>query len=305
MDGNTLQQHTLEELEHRLDELPLLPAVIARLLAMSPDDPDYFDQVLELAGADPTLSMRIIRLSNSATNAPVREITTLQEAIVRIGSREIAGLITALALMRVFTPTTQGQNNLWIHSVEVAATSRAIARLEPDLGVDPEQAYLCGLLHDIGRFVLFGDSPEEIGRIDESDWHTPAQLIWKEREISGFDHAELGWHACRKWDLPEQVTRVVQHHHVYSNLEDVVPGRMLYNLVQVVQMADFFSIHAIRNTNLTELSPDVLVESLSANCIHPLWENPPTTAEKLAGKVSRILEETALIADGLGLTGHQ
>jgi putative nucleotidyltransferase with HDIG domain len=305
MDGNTLQQKTLEELEHRLDELPLLPAVIARLLAMSPDDPDYFDQVLELAGADPTLSMRIIRLSNSATNAPVREITTLQEAVVRIGSREIAGLITALALMRIFTPTTQGQNNLWIHSVEVAATSRAIARLEPDLGVDPEQAYLCGLLHDIGRFVLFGDSPEEIGRIDESDWHTPAQLIWKEREISGFDHAELGWHACRKWDMPEQVTRVVQHHHVYSNLEDVVPGRMLYNLVQVVQMADFFSIHAIRNTNLTSLSPDVLVESLSANCIHPLWVNPPTSAERLAGKVSRILDETALIIDGLGLTSYK
>lgn len=306
MDGNTkLQYKTLEELEQRLDELPLLPAVIARLLAMSPDDPDYFEQVLQLAGEDPPLSARIIRLSNSANNAAVRPITTLQDAVVRIGSREVAGLITALAVMRVFTPTTQGQSNLWIHSVEVAVTSRAIARLEPELGIDPEQAYLCGLLHDIGRFVLFGDSPDELGRIDESDWHTPAQLIWKEREMSGFDHAELGWHACRKWNLPEQVTHVVQNHHVYSNLDEVVPDSILFNLVRIVQMADFFSIHAIRNTNLTSLAPGVLEETLSANCIHPLWENPPTTADRLAEKVGRILDESALIVKGLGLPDYR
>ena len=71
MDGSTLQYKTLEELEQRLDELPVLPAVIARLLAMSPDDHDYFEQVLQLAGEDPPLSARIIRLSNSANNAAV------------------------------------------------------------------------------------------------------------------------------------------------------------------------------------------------------------------------------------------
>lgn len=191
------KQSTLIGLKDKIQDLLLLPAVVARLMSLSSHDEKFFEKVLELANDDPPFAVRLIQLANSAVHAPIKPITTLPHAISRIGAQQIISLIFSMAVLRVFVPTTQGQRNLWIHAIQVGLTSRAIAKLSPSLKVDPEQAYLCGILHDIGRFVQFEESVEELGKIDESHWTTPQQLIKAEMKLYGFDHAELGWHACQ------------------------------------------------------------------------------------------------------------
>ena len=291
----------LSDIEKRLQVLPLLPSVVARLLALSPNDEDYFEKVLTLAEEDPPLALRIIKLSNSASSAPINPITSLQGAIARIGANEIGNLITSMAVMRVFMPSTQGERNLWIHAIQVAVASRLIARTSSSLKVNPEQAYLCGLLHDIGRFVLFEGAPKELATVDETDWTTPKQLVDVELEIYGFDHAELGWRVCRKWSLPETINTVVKHHHVYDLPEQLSRDVTLANLIRVVQMADFFSVFVMLNPDALTREPALLEQSLNEKCIHPACSEPPVTAGQLQHLANRIWEESNTITSELGI----
>ena len=108
-------------------------------------------KVFELSQEDPTFALRVIKLSNSAVSAPVNPITNLRDAIVRLGVKSVASLVTSMSTIRIFVPITQGEKNLWVHSIQVAACARAIARAATALKVNPEQAIFvvyCMILDD-------------------------------------------------------------------------------------------------------------------------------------------------------------
>ena len=129
---------TISELENELEEPPLLPAVIVRLLALDAKHENYFDKVLKLSQEDPTFALRAMQLRNSAVSSPSSPITTLQDAVVRLGVNSVASLVTSMSAIRVFVPKKQGEKNLWVHSIQVAVYSRIIARIATELKVNPE-----------------------------------------------------------------------------------------------------------------------------------------------------------------------
>lgn len=221
---------TIAELEKKLEELPLLPTVIVRLLALDTNDENYFEHVFELSQEDPTFALRIIRLSNSAISAPVIPIETLRDAVIRLGVKAVAGLVTSLSAVRVFIPTKQGEKNLWVHSIQVAVCAKIIAQTASELKVNPEQAYICGLMHDIGRFVLFDKASEELNLVEESNWDSPEQLVITEHNLYGFNHSELGGRVCKKWGLPESIIKVVANHHTYNLPASISNDPKLANL---------------------------------------------------------------------------
>jgi len=295
------KNNTLSGLIEKLHDLPMLPAIVTRLMALSPNDEAFFEKILELAHDDPPFSVRLIHLANSANQAPASPITTLPHAIARIGAQRIAGHIFSMAVLRVFVPSTQGQRNLWTHAIQVAIASRTIAKIVPSLAVDPEQAYLCGLLHDIGRFILFDESIKELGRIEETNWTTPQQLVDAEMDLCGFNHAELGWHACQKWGLPKLVELCVKQHHNYSLQSSDPKCKKFTNLVQIIQMADLFSMMIMMEGEVLSMQPKQLEQKISESCFPPKWDNSPCSAKQLQGEAIKINEEAEEILSGLGL----
>ena len=297
------RRSTLESLQSRLTALPLLPAVVAKLLALDPAAPGFFEEVVELARQDPPFATRLLRLANSASVAPLEPVTSLQLAVSRVGARRVAGLVTSLAVLRVFVPTNAGQRLLWTHSIETGVAAEEIARLAPELEVPPEHAYLCGLMHDIGRFILFQVGPQELGLVDETGWSTPAELIAAEKAICGFDHAELGWHACAKWKMPELVVNLVRHHHVYVADDDdrLPPG--LHNLVKTVQMADFLSLLCTHHPDITDWSVARHESLVHDHCVHPGWTEPPVGVPALTARINEIQAESRRVIARLGLGG--
>jgi len=197
----------------RLAELPMLPAVLVKLLSLDTENDDYFEDVITLGNEDPTFAVRLVQLSNSTFSSPSEQITTLQQAVVRVGVKAILSMITGLSVLKVFNPKTDGERNLWIHAVETAIIARNITRVNKTLAVDPEAAYLCGLLHDIGRFVLFDANSKQLSRVDEAHWESPQQLVEIEQRILGINHALVGFMACKKWELPILIAEVVKLHH--------------------------------------------------------------------------------------------
>jgi len=247
-------QKMVIEINKAIDDLPSLPSAVSKLMALSISDSHYFDIVQEVAEQDPTFAVRLLKVANSAANASISEITSISHAVARIGTRHIKELILAFAVAKIFIPRNDSERNLWVHSIQVAVASQTIARISSHLGIKPEEAYLCGLLHDIGRFVLFNKFPEGPIRIDEKDWESPEKLLEVEKEVCGINHATLGAYAAKKWGLPHEVTNVISNHHSYDYLT-LTPAEIKESkLVQIVQMSDFLSVLLMKN-------PDILVSS--------------------------------------------
>lgn len=232
------EQVLKKRLEQHLDELPTLPIVVAKLMALRPDDDRYVEHLVELLETEPTFSVRLIAAANSAASAPVRPITTVRGAVARIGATAVSHMIFSMAVLRVFVPRDDWEKSLWRHALQVAIASRSLALHG---GVNPDEAYACGLLHDLGRFIMFQEAPDLLRRVDEGDWDTPDALIEEERRICGLTHTELGAIACARWKIPDVIMRVVHDHHMKldqlpqgSSRDEVAIAR----LVATVRIAD-------------------------------------------------------------------
>lgn len=236
MAPSSLNSDTRRRLERHIDNLPVLPLALANLLALDPEDENYFDEVIRILESEPNFAARLLAAANSAASAPAQPVTTLAGAVARIGSRGATNLVLALSVTRVFVPRDPWERSLWRHGIQVAHAARALARRVPeDEGLNPDEVYSCALLHDLGRFVFFQEAPDQLRAVDEGDWETPQALIEQELAICGLSHPEVGAMACSKWGLPEVIVRAVRQHHdplpaSFSNPDEKV--------VAIVRLAD-------------------------------------------------------------------
>jgi putative nucleotidyltransferase with HDIG domain len=233
----------IPELERRLEQLPLLPAVVSELLSLDPDANEYFDELLHLAERDPGFAARVLRCANSAYSAPLEPIVSLREAFIRLGTHQCARLVLAVAVTKVFSAATPAHKLLSIHSLQTAMFTRMFSEEVRELRRSREQAYVCGLLHDMGRFVLFDVAPTHLEPTHERAWTGDSEMVELERETLGYDHALLGAYVCQKWQLPPAVTEVVRYHHERR----LAPDCAVEGLVRIVQWADELSIVLTRH----------------------------------------------------------
>lgn len=223
-------------LERRIDELPVLPTVVGQLMTLDQEHNEFFDRVLALIESDPTFAARMLVAANSAASSPRTEITSVRAALTRLGSSGALGMILAVAVSRVFVPRDPWEKSLWRHALQVGSAARALAgSVDERLNVRPDEAFTAGLLHDVGRFVLFGEAPEKLRRIDEGDWDDPMALVEMERSICGITHLDLGKMACDHWGLPSLFGAVALRHHE----QDVDPHRGPVDaLISLIHFAD-------------------------------------------------------------------
>lgn len=228
-----------DRLRRQVDNLPVLPTVVGRLMVLDRDDQAFFDSVLKLVENDPTFAARLISAANSASSSPRTPVASVRGAIARLGSGGAASMILSLAVSRVFIPRDPWEKSLWRHAIQVGTAARSFAAVTTGIGVSGDEAYTAGLLHDVGRFVMFEQAPEALRRIDESDWDTPALLLETERSVCGMNHAELGARACHHWGLPDLLVDAVAQHHE-SGLDSAAgPRQALAALVQFADLAMF------------------------------------------------------------------
>jgi len=280
-----LQRRTIASLESRIERIALLPAVVGRLAALDLDSGNATDEIDALVRSDPPLALRLMRLANSSLVGG-RVIDTIPEAILRVGSRGLANMILALSVVEVFVPHTRGQRNLWIHSIQTALAARRLATLRPDMGLGLEECFLAGLLHDIGRFLIFENLPQEMAQLDEADVASPLELVAAELQVCGFDHATLGYEVCSRWNLPESVCEMIRVHHLYGQERSQIPPEVLA-IVRLVQEADCLSFGLLRHS-ATAFHSDVDRDRAIEASLRPLAASErvvstPILAQELIG----------------------
>ncbi len=289
----------LHSMEEKIDELPLLPQVLVRILQLDPKSEEYFEEFEHSAKEDPAFAVRVIALANSAASSPVAPISVIRDALARMGATTVASFVASLAVQRVFMPTEPNQILLWKHSISTAVAAQRVAELVPQLQVQPGHAYLVGLLHDVGRFVMFEHAPKQLLEVDEHNWQTPDELEVVDVEVFNFTHSELGYLACEHWGVPDAIAEIIRHHHTPLQ-GTIVPGSTDATTF-CVQVADRLSVTLIDSEDCQSLSNDQVKERIALHCLKSEEERRLLAMDRLAAELPMIRRESEYLIQNLGL----
>lgn len=188
--------------------IPVFPVAAMRTLEAMRDKAASISHVVEAARRDPATAGAIMRLANSALYCDRGDVSTLQMAVVRLGL-EISRKVVASLAMRplLFLPKME---SLWPHSVDVADLAEQVAGLAE--GIDPGEAYLAGLLHDVGRIALRATTLYDAARVQGLE-QSGCPAVYAEDLILRTDHAVLGSQIATVWRLPERLVSAIRQHH--------------------------------------------------------------------------------------------
>ncbi len=189
-------------------QLPPLPDLLVRLRTLLDDESVDAPSVARLVRNEPAIVASLLKIANAAAYAGLQEVKDLNQAIARLGLKQVGSLITALMLKEHFRSNDPEKRRLlqglWDHAV---ATGLAARRLALQNNGDPEQAFLAGLLHDTGRLLVL----KAVDFLEDKDKEQfTGSLIL---ELMDALHTELGYETLTSWKLPEAICRIARHHH--------------------------------------------------------------------------------------------
>ena len=209
------KQIQLDVILDRVAELRPLTNNVKRLIRAL-DDPGLSAAIAaDLVGLDQAMAAHVLRLANSVYVGYRSSCGTLREAVMRIGTKRLKTLALGVVVTGPLSEPMDGyrfaKEELWRHSLATATIAHwlAVALRYPD----PEEAYVAGLIHDIGKLVL--DQHVEAAYEDVVDIVRQDGLeVWQvEQATFGIDHANVGGLIAREWQFPEKLVSAVQFHH--------------------------------------------------------------------------------------------
>lgn len=210
----TEKKPALEAVARRVTEMSTLPQVALQVLEVARDPESGAADLTNVVEGDPSLSARVIRIVNSAAYGVRQTVTNLHQAISFLGFNQIRNLAITASVSEAFKKDDPvgpyRRSNLWRHMVSVGICARLVARR---CGIrNFEDAFLAGLLHDLGLVLLDQVAHPEFCRVMQS--LDPARSLCEvERDVYGFDHCQLGDCIGEIWRFPVIARAAIRHHH--------------------------------------------------------------------------------------------
>ena len=217
-----MQRYHLREKIGTVDDIPPLPALASKIIDSCINERINYRQMAELIRRDLALTSKLLSLINSSFYALDKHIDDLTHAISLLGKKTILNLVLSISIFNIFTPEGKKRERqlaaFWKHCLACAITAETLART---IGYpQTEEAFIGGLLHDIGKLIAFIRFPEEFSLFlnqlqmqaesGENSKTTPLEL---EENILGLCHHQLGKWTAERWDFPEKIINAVWLHH--------------------------------------------------------------------------------------------
>ncbi len=205
----------LNALVRQVRELPALPETVLRVMQLTEDPKAGVADAAKVLVSDQALAARVLKLANSAFYGSSRRIGTVSDAVVILGMRTTRNLVMAASCEALLEGEVAGyglpRGVLLRHSLACAAAAQALAKRAGYRGL--EEAFVAGLLHDIGKVVMNAYERDQFGEV-LAKMSGGAASAEAERAVFGFDHAEAGGCLLERWNLPPALVSAVRHHHV-------------------------------------------------------------------------------------------
>lgn len=220
-------------------DLPPMPQTVLKAREIMEDPKSDFKELGSLLETDQAIVAKVLKLANSPYYGMAGKIGSAQHASVVLGHKALAELITMGGTASILGKTLEGygmdSSALWQHSLGVAFGSKFIAnRRRPALAND---GFTAGLIHDVGKLILDRHIVERWELFEGFMSEGTARFLDAEREILGFDHAEIASDVCKRWNIPQALSVAIRYHHHPSRSNGD-------ELTQIVHVADVVSVMA-------------------------------------------------------------
>jgi putative nucleotidyltransferase with HDIG domain len=234
----------MERILRDLDSVPSLPTMVIELLNLTSSSEATFADIVRVIEADPGVTTRILRLARRLCGHEIK-IDTIRTAVSQLGFDAVRNAVLAMKIVDVFkTPDAVSstdaaprfdRNALWQHCLGVACAAELLAQ-QTKGAVHPEEAFIAGLLHDIGKLALDYVAPGSFAKAAARSRKDRCCPTESERAYLGIDHCEAGRVLAKQWELPETIvlTAWLHHHHTRAVPDDMEHGPM----IGLIRLAD-------------------------------------------------------------------
>jgi len=208
-----------------LGALPTPPDLYLRLAKELSSPLSTLDSIAAIVKEDPGLTVKLLQIVNSAAFGISRKISNVPEAVQLIGTQILRAIMLTVQAFKFYEETSMRSvslTQLWNHSLRTAIAAERLARFEKLPPQWCEEAFVAGLLHDIGKLVLAANADEEYEMIFKKSRAENIPLDQLEKEMFGATHAQIGAYLLGLWGIPENIINTVELHH---NLSEDTAGR--------------------------------------------------------------------------------
>lgn len=217
-----------------IEQLPPMPAAVDELIRSFVEDDVSVEVIADKISRDPALCLRVLKIVNSPFYGLSRQVASLSEAVLILGFSTVRSLALGASFMHRLPQAPSGAfvpAEVWRHSLYAALSARRLAKYAK---VDPDWAFTAGLLHDVGKIVMYASEPGLAEGVQACRVAEGLRPYEAERMVCGVDHAEVGARVLAHWRLPARIEHATAEHHV-ANPEKVEP------LTDIVYLADIIA----------------------------------------------------------------
>lgn len=208
------KKNILQKLD-RAKNLPTLPTIALKVNEMLKDYDVSVDQLTAVIEKDQAIVLKLLKLVNSAFYGLKGKVNSIPHAITLLGYNTLRNAVISVSIIDAFKVKSQidgfDLKHFWVHSIEVAVISKYLA--EKSCLHAPEEAFTCGLLHDIGKLVQLINLPDIFEAVFSKATAENIPYYDAEMELSTMNHAHIGAYLADKWSLPQDMVDVLKYHH--------------------------------------------------------------------------------------------
>ena len=239
----------IELILRQIDALPTLPAIAVKLLDLTASDDAHARQVSELIEADPALTAKLLSLCRTADRGVHEQVMTVSRAVVLLGFTAVRNAVLSVKVFELFDdhaedaapaedqPARFDRAAFWSHALAVGIIAELIAAAHPgqeDLPAD--EAFVCGLLHDVGKLALDHVLPKSFSRVVELCELNQGNIAEYERRVLGLDHHTAGKRLAQQWGLPHKLQDCIWLHGASFETLPKLEHRRMIGLVSLADM---------------------------------------------------------------------
>jgi signal transduction histidine kinase/HD-like signal output (HDOD) protein len=286
----------------QLEHLPTLPAIALKIVEVTSSDTSNAKEVVRLIQSDQSLTTRILQLVHRSDSGIRSDIATIDRAVVLLGFETIRSAVLAVSIFQTFqqdggtasnaAPTRFSREEFWKHSVGVATCAELLAEASGTAGgrIDPSEAFVCGLVHDVGKVALDAALPKSFSKVVEAADLLRGNIADVERQVIGLDHMIVGKRLAERWQLPATMREAIWLHGQHPAA--LPPGVRSPKMVNLITLADSLvrESHLGWSGNYQFAVPRAI-----------LAEACTISEDKLAGITGKLVERIETKAKAMGL----
>ncbi|MGB9715470.1 MAG: HDOD domain-containing protein [Thermodesulfovibrionales bacterium] len=215
-----MQERLVDKLFSKLTDIPTLPSIVLQINKIIKNDNISTYDIGSIIERDPSLTSKVLKFANSSYYGLSYSVNTVTRAITVLGINTIRNIALTASVFEIFNSKKSlpfDIAGLWYHSLGCAMASKAFISKAAHLL--EEEAFICGILHDIGKVIIAQNMPDLMNRVLDEIKKGKSQSD-AEKDIIGYTHSEVGALLSEKWHLPEELCETIRFHHCPQYLDE-------------------------------------------------------------------------------------